>query len=466
MTTTERRAGTNDDAETYLYLEGNFAPVTEEVTCTELEVTGSIPKALVGRYLRTGPNPLDADAATYHWFAGEGMLHGVQLQNGDATWYRNRWVRCPEVVLAKGGSQVPRDDGGWYPGSGNTNVVAHAGSVWAITEGSLPYEIGSELETVRTSNFGGSLPAGWNAHPKFDPETGDLHVVSYGFDAPFIRYHVISAEGQITRTEEIDTQASVMVHDMGFSAERVAFFDLPVCFDIDAAMRGVSLPFIWNPEYRARVGVMAKSETAADTVWIDVDPCYVYHPLNAFDDGDTMVIDLVVHPRAFDDPARRDPGQGVPNLQRWWLNSANATWRSEVIDERGQEFPRADERLAGRPYRYGYSLGNTGFGSLGLTSKVSETGILKQDLVAGTTGTYDFGVGNLGSEFVFVPETPTSGEDEGWLMGYVYDGSRGASDLVILDAHDFGGAPVATVHLPVRVPQGFHGNWIPDRALN
>ena len=470
MTTTEPNptdvtaapAASDDE---YVFLEGNFAPVTEEVTATDLEVTGSIPTALAGRYLRTGPNPLAADAATYHWFAGDGMVHGVDLRDGGAQWYRNRWVRSPEVLAAKGGADVPHDVGGWYPGSGNTNVVHHAGSVWAVTEGSLPYEIGPELETLRTSNFGGTLPAGWNAHPKFDPDTNDLHVVAYGFDEPYLRYHVISADGQVTRTEEIDMQASVMVHDMGFSAERVLFFDLPVLFDLEAAMNGVQLPFRWDPEYNARVGVMPKKGTAADTVWIDVDPCYVYHPLNAYDDGDAMIIDLVVHPRAFDDAVRRDPSQGVPNLQRWTLDTAKATWSAEVIDERGQEFPRADERLAGRQHRYGYSLGNTGFASLGVTSDVSETGILKQDLVAGTTATYEFGAGNVGSEFVFVPESDTAGEDEGWLMGYVYDGARGASDLVILDAHDFGGAPVASVHLPARVPQGFHGNWVPDRAM-
>ncbi len=464
MTTTEPPQTTADDAE-YLFLEGNFAPVTEEVTVTDLAVTGSIPTALAGRYLRTGPNPLNADAATYHWFAGDGMVHGVDLRDGAAQWYRNRWVRSPEVLAAKGGADVPHAEGGWYPGSGNTNVVHHAGSVWAVTEGSLPYEIGPELETLRTSNFGGTLPAGWNAHPKFDPDTNDLHVVAYGFDQPYLRYHVISADGQVTRTEEIDLQASVMVHDMGFSAERVAFFDLPVLFDLEAALNGVSLPFRWDPEYNARVGVMPRSGMAADTVWIDVDPCYVYHPLNAYDDGDAMVIDLVVHPRAFDDAVRRDPSQGVPNLQRWTLDTVNATWRAEVIDERGQEFPRADERLAGRKHRYGYALGNTGFASLGVTSDVSETGIIKQDLVAGTTSVYELGAGNVGSEFVFVPESDTAGEDEGWLLGYVYDGARGASDLVILDAHDFGGEPVASVHLPVRVPQGFHGNWVPDRAV-
>ena len=84
---------------------------------------------------------------------------------------------------------------------------------------------------------------------------------------------------------------------------------------------------------------------------------------------------------------------------------------------------------------------------------------------AGTTTEHPFAPGSIGSEFVFVRAAEDAGEDEGWLLGYVYDGARGASDLLILDAHDFGADPVATVHLPARVPQGFHGNWVPDSAL-
>lgn len=449
----------------YVFLQGNFAPVADEVTVTDLAITGAVPPALAGRYLRTGPNPLVVDPDNYHWFGGDGMVHGVDLHDGGARWYRNRWVRSPEVSAAKGETPVPRDDGGWYPGSGNTNVFHHAGSIWAVTEGSLPYELTPDLDTVRAANFGGPLPGGINAHPKFDPVTNDLHAMSYGFEAPFARYQVISPTGQVTRSVELDMGGPVMIHDMGLTESSVIVFDLPVVFDLDLALAGAPLPFRWDPDYRARVGVLPRTGAGADTVWIDVEPCYVYHPLNAYDDGTTIVIDLVVHPRAFDDPVRRDPSQGVPTLQRWTIDPVRRTVGRQVIDERGQEFPRADERLAGRPHRYGYSLGNSSFAALGGVGDGARTSLLKHDLQAGTTTEHAFAPGSVGSEFVFVRAADDAGEDEGWLMGYVYDGARGASDLVILDAHDFGAEPVAAVHLPARVPQGFHGNWVPDSAL-
>ncbi len=261
-----------DPSATSTFVRGNFAPVGTELTVTDLEVTGSIPPELSGRYVRTGPNPLPPYPPNYHWFQGDGMVHGVRLEGGRARWYRNRWVRSPAVSEALQEAPIPRDIGGWYDGSGNTNVVHHAGRLLAITEGSLPYELSPELESVRATNFGGPLPGGFNAHPKFDPVTGEMHVVSYGFTPPFLNYHVLTSDGRIVHSAAIDLGGPVMVHDLGFTATRLVLFDLPVVFSLEQAMAGAAIPFTWDPEYRARVGVMPRWGTNADVRWGDVDP--------------------------------------------------------------------------------------------------------------------------------------------------------------------------------------------------
>jgi carotenoid cleavage dioxygenase len=448
------------------YLSGPFAPVATEITATDLDVTGAVPPALAGRYLRTGPNPFDVDPEHYHWFSGSGMIHGVDLHGGQARWYRNRWVRTAGASEHLGEAPAPREEGGWYEGSGNTNVFHHAGRIWAVTEGSLPYEITSDLDTVAARNFNagdGALPGGINAHPKFDPDTGEMHALTYGFTPPYLRYHVIDTAGGLARTTEIDLPAPVMVHDVGFTATRLVLFDLPVLFDLDLAMSGQRLPFRWAPDNGARLGIMPRTGTNADVVWIDVEPCYVYHPLNAYDDGDRLVIDLVVHDHAFTGDG--DPGGDASSLQRWTIDPSARKVHTEVIDPRGAEFPRADERLAGRPHRYGYSVGLPSLRLIDPADGTIQTGIRKHDLHAGTTEAIDLPPGDAAGEMVFVPASDTAGEDEGWLVGYAYSAARDASDLLILDAHDFG-TTVARVHLPVRVPMGFHGNWIPDRALH
>jgi len=147
------------------YLEGNFAPVTAEVTATRLPVTGRIPESLTGRYLRNGPNPRGAiDAEKHHWFIGHGMVHGVRLERGQAAWYRNRWIRTAPMVQELGEDLAGRA----LAGPNNTHVIGHAGRTWALVEaGGCPVELTDTLETVGANAFFGTLAdKGFTAHPR------------------------------------------------------------------------------------------------------------------------------------------------------------------------------------------------------------------------------------------------------------------------------------------------------------
>ena len=160
------------------YLTGAFAPLTEEYTLTDLEVTGTIPDYLDGRYLRNGPNPVgEIDPELYHWFVGDGMVHGIRLRDGRAEWYRNRWVRGPLTARALG-ERPPSEECSVSGIGANTNVIGHAGKTIALVEsGVTNYELTEELDTVGPCDFDGTLTGGYTAHPKRDPETGELHAV-------------------------------------------------------------------------------------------------------------------------------------------------------------------------------------------------------------------------------------------------------------------------------------------------
>jgi carotenoid cleavage dioxygenase len=439
------------------YLEGNYAPVTQEVTATDLPVTGNLPDWLEGRYLRNGPNPMAADPATYHWFTGDGMVHGIRLRGGRADWYRNRWVRNETVANALGEEWKGGPVFGGFDFAANTNVIGHAGRTFAIVEaGSRPYELTDDLDTIGVCDFDGTLPGGYTAHPKRDPETGELHAVSYYFGwGNKVQYSVIAPDGRVRRTVDIEVGASPMLHDMSLTERFAVIYDLPVVFQMDAAMEGNTFPYAWDPDYQARIGLLPREGDADDVRWFEVEPCYVFHPLNAYDDGDRVVLDVVRHPRMFD-KNRLGPDEGKPTLDRWTVDLTAGKVLEERLDDRGQEFPRVDERLVGRRHRYGYASGvvegedkHLDFGS---------NALLKHDLVAGSTAVREFRSGAAG-EFVMAPSAPDAGEDEGVLVGLVYDRERDASDLVVLDAATLD--DVATVHLPARVPYGFHGNWVP-----
>ncbi len=451
---------TTTDVRTSPYLTGNFAPVRDEVTVEDLPVTGAIPEGLEGRLLRIGPNPVvDPDPSTYHWFTGSGMVHGLWLRGGRATTYRNRFVRSDSVVDARGGPATPGPRHGMGDNTANTNVIAHAGSTWAIVEaGGLPIQLTDELETVARSDFEGTLPGSFTAHPKRDPQTGELHAVVYYWEWDYIQYVVVGVDGRVRKTVNVPVPGGPMVHDCGLTESRVVLLDLPCTFDLELAMQEVSLPYRWNPAYGARVGLLSREGGAGDTVWCELDDlCYVFHPLNAYDDGERVVMDVAVHPKMFD----RDqlgPNEGPPVFERWTIDPTSRSVGREVISDRPQEFPRVDERVVSRKHRYGY----TATFAPADTSGLRLGNLLKHDLVAGTVTEHDLGGGRAAQEPVFVPKSDDAAEDEGWVMAYVHDPNRDAADVVIIDAQDFTAPPVATVHLPVRVPFGFHGNWVPS----
>ncbi|HJT03665.1 MAG TPA: carotenoid oxygenase family protein [Pseudonocardiaceae bacterium] len=477
------------------YLAGNYAPVPAEYTITELAVTGTIPAHLDGRYVRNGPNPIaDVDPQTYHWFTGDGMVHGVRLRDGKAQWYRNRWIRTP-AVARRLGEASPRSAPirmGLELLGANTNVVSHAGRTLALVEGGITnYELTEDLGTAGPCDFDGTVRGGYTAHPKCDPDTGELHAVSYSFGrGNRVQYSVIGVDGTARRTVDVEVTGSPMMHDFSLTRDHVVFYDLPVIFDSRQAAsisvpRGLrvltrlvlsaligrvrvpepvvamvgrrmggnaGLPYRWNPDYPARVGVMPRTGGADDVRWFAVEPCYVFHAVNAYDDGDTIIADVVRHPKMFASDFH-GPNEGPTTLDRWVIDLADGKVRETRLDDHPQEFPRADDRLAGHPYRYGYAMQTSDAGGDAGDS------VLKHDLRRGITTARRLGTHQRVGEFVFVPAAAQAAEDEGVLMGFIYDVATNRSDLVILDAATL--ETVAAIHLPHRVPFGFHGNWLP-----
>lgn len=433
-------------------LQGNFAPVDTENSFEDLEVIGLIPENLKGTLLRTGPNPV-APGPNHHWFTGDAMLHAVHLSNGEAKSYRNRWVRTKELAEKTGltaatdGSQVEL----MIQSSGNVNVIGHGGRVLALPEVGLPYEMTLQLETKGLFDYGGKLAGSMTAHPKVDGRTGELLFFGYEMFAPFLRYHQASASGELLKSVDIELPAAIMMHDFGVTQTRVIFMDLPVVFDLALVEKGFAFPFQWLDSHQSRLGIMNRSSDSDAVQWIDIEPCYVFHLLNSYDDGDNIVMDVVRYQKMMTAPGDDDYEQGA-SLVRWVIDPAAGTVATTVLSDIDMEFPRVNPNVECYPHQFGYALrtgGVHGFSDL-----------LKFNLDAGTTQIHHVGDNCAGGEPVFVGASNGEGEDAGYILSVIYNGDTQLSELHIIDAQNFEAKPLAIVKLKARVPFGFHGNFV------
>ena len=457
-------------------LAGGFAPLQMECDAPDLVVEGEIPQELSGAFFRNGPNPQFAPRGDYHWFAGDGMVHGFYLKEGKVS-YRNRWVRTVKWRKEKAAGEslfgafnpMESDEsvqGMETDGLANTNIVWHAGKLLALEEAHAPFEMDpATLESIGPYTFDDKLVGPMTAHPKVDPETGAMLFFGYNADgmiSEHMAFHVADKDGNLIRSETFKAPYAAMVHDFMITKEHVIFPIMPLTGSMERAMSGAPV-YAWEPDKGVHIGIMPRNGSVEDLRWFKGDPAYVFHPMNAHTDGDIVTCDVCEFEQAplfpLPDGTPVDPKKATPRLTRGTvdlsLNTEDYQW--ERLNDIACEFPRLDERFIGSKYRYGFVACDTdaefkigGFNGIG-----------RIDHQTGQLDVYDVGEGRATNEPIFVPKSEHSAEGEGFLLDNIYDSARQASQLIILDAENVTDGPLATAYLDHRIPFGFHGNWAP-----
>jgi len=444
----------------HAFLTGIHAPASTELSLTDLHVEGVIPTSLHGCYARIGPNPFKPDPRGHHWFLGDGMVHGLRLANGHAEWYHNRFIRS-QVLEAAGGPEAAPGPRAGPDDTVNTNVLRLGGKILALVEaGTPPVELTSALDTVAYTRFEGALTSPFTAHPHEDPLSGEWHAISYSPLTPDHVCHVaIDKRGGVLRQRQVPVADGPMIHECALTARFVVIFDLPVTLSLGAVAGGFKLPYRWDAARAARVGLLPRKGSIDEVIWCEVDPCFLFHVVNSFElDNNTVLIDAMVYETMF--AHGPDGPNGKPlGLERWRIDLRTQRVTRSTLDATPQEFPRVDDRRFGQPYRHSWSVS---LSSSPAPDFAEPNSLFHHDLQTGERAEYSFGATHVGGEFVFVPRHQGAAEGDGWLLGFVVDTERDTSELLIMNALAVEAGPVAAVHIPHRIPSGFHGNWLAD----
>lgn len=459
------------------YLLGPYAPIFDEIVASDLKVIGEIPKDINGSYVRNGPNPKFEPKGHYHWFDGDAMLHAIQIQNGKAT-YRNRWIRTNNFMeeeqagesLWQGlmGKFAANKDLPWNRGvplkdTANTAVAFHDGKLlagWYMC-GDL-YEIDPiTLETKGIQDYNGTLSSKAMAHVKVDENANEMMFFDYELTGSYLAYGVINGTGKVKHFTKVPTPGPRIPHDLGITENYSILMDLPLIYDIEVMVQaGRALPS-FRKDLPSRFGIIPRFGNANEVRWFEAEPCYIYHTINCWEEGDEIVMDCCVNFNPT--PQQKLPPNATPAeklnaylrlnayLHRYRFNLKTGETKEYRLDDLEREFPLMNSQYLGRKSKYAYNQ------RLELSESLRFDAIVKYDTEKGTSQTYEYGKNKFGSESPFIPKENAKSEDDGYVISFVTDAAEGTSEVVIVDAQNM--EALARIELPQRVPLGFHACW-------
>lgn len=466
------------------YLNGAWTPNFDEYDADDLEVIGEIPADIDGVYIRNTENPVHDAIGRYHPFDGDGMLHMMHLSGGKAE-YKNRFIRTrgfeAEAEAKRAlwigcmGNPKKSERSGWgahghIKDSSSTDVVVHAGQVlstfWQCGEG---YRL--DPYTMETLGIEGWTPIdGISAHPKLDPETGELLFFNYSTHAPYMHYGVVGADNKLKHYIPVELPAPRLPHDMAFSKNYSILNDFPMFWPQAALDNGFYIP-IFDKSMPSRFAIVPRYGNPEDIKWFEAESTYVLHFMNAYEEGDEVVMDGY-----FQEDPRPAPVQSMPDqykamgsnldlhslkthLHRWRFNmKTGATIEERLYDDEIVEFGTINPAFSGEKHRYVYSV-------IGEDGYFLFTGMIKHDLETGETQQYMFGENRYGSEAPFIAKKNAESEDDGYIISFITDMNLNRSECVILDAKNIDKGPICTIILPHRICSGTHATWADAEEL-
>lgn len=452
------------------FFNGNNTPVFEERYVKNLNVIGELPKWLNGVYMRNGPNPhFDSNELSYP-YDGDGMVHAIYFENNRVA-YRNKWIKTVELEAEKrAGKSLWRSitkprfpkrkeskqyDIPFVPvkSTANTNIIQHAGHIFAMYETGLPYKISENLETIGSFDYDGGIK-GMSAHPKIDPKTGDMHFLQYSLiQFPYLRYYVISKEGRVTKDIPIPVKAKTMIHDMILTPNYVVFFLCPMYMSLTKTLF-LQNPLTWKPKKGTKIGIIPRNSKKPKVSWTTTDAFFVWHTMNGFEQNGNIVMDYVKHKCD-----KIGMTEGAPLLNRMVLHPQKGIISDTVYDDQNVEFPNINNRMTGENYQFGYvaKINDKTKNELP-TGHFSE--LVQYDFHNNTHKIHRLPKGFTVGEPTFVPHPYKKEEVDGVIVSFIHDQTTNTSKLIVIEPLNFDKAPLAIIDLPFRVPNGFHGDWV------
>lgn len=480
MTTVLNKYDINFDTDGNPLLEGGYAPISEEIVASGLEIIGDVPKDIAGAYVRNGPNQRFEPYGRYHIFDGDGMLHAMRFDDGEVT-YRNRFI-VTEGFQAEGEAgksvwpglmdppdrSLPKAWGShhWLKDVSNTDVVPFNGKLLTMFyQCGVPYLVdATTLETTGKLDVDTLNMRQVSAHSRTDLDTGEFIFFDYDVTPPFMTYGVLNPDGSLRHYAEIDLPGPRLPHDMAITTNYSILMDLPLFWDPKLLERDIH-KVTFYPDIPSRFAVVPRYGSNEDVKWFEADPCYIYHVINAWEEGDEIILDVCRMRTPEPSPERLVGGKfasliawGSMDAQYWRyrFNMKTGETSESAIDDQFIEFPTINQHYQGKKTSRSYHV------HIPQGEPLRMGGLIAYDTDSAERQEYLYDKNVFASEPVFAPRTNATSDTDGYVMTFVEDMNQdGRTELHIFDPLDIASGPATRIKIPHRMPMGFHACWAP-----
>jgi carotenoid cleavage dioxygenase-like enzyme len=455
-----------------------FSTLEQETTIDELPLSGDLPEWLSGSLLRTGPAKFEVgEQRMRHWFDGLAMLHRFTVADGKVS-YGNRFLQSRSYRAAREQGRMVYGEfatdpcrslfkrmqtlfapGKVLPDNANINVTRLGERFISMTETPMPVQF--DPHTLQTAGVAPYEVPGQltTAHPHLDRASGGMlnYAAKLGRVSSY-RFFAVDPDASKPRAlGSLPVKEPAYMHSFGLTERWLVLAEFPLVVNpLALALSG--RPYIENYKWKPELGTRFTLVDRANGEAVDgfqTDACFAFHHVNAYEDGDEVVVDICAFADAgviedlYLDRLRQGKPIQAPELTRFRLGVTDRSVRRERLAEDEIELPRINYgRCNERPYRYVWGNGNGPGGWLERIVKVDTTD--GDALAWSEPGCYP-------GEPVFVARPHAEGEDDGVLLSVVLDASAGTSFLLVLDAASL--SEVARAQVPHHIPFGFHGQF-------